>query len=199
MRRCAWQCTDTKLAIFASNFCARKLFEAVALRPSVAIATCRKTCFPQIVLVQNKAKPYLGFQNVRCHFKILGCHFDTQKRLKKSVTRLEPRFLLTRPESCCETKVTRLKSRFYWMTQVRVILTKSPNIWLTNPVCLPTKKWVYLLVEQSWLKYSVLTVSPAEMAGLSYFAMQIQSWIFKTQSKCNLSPKSWRAWKSKSK
>jgi len=29
---------------------------------------------------------------------------------------------------------------------------------------------------------------PAEMSGLSYFAIQIQSWIFKTQSKSNPSP-----------
>jgi len=37
------------------------------------------------------------------------------------------------------------------------------------------------------------------MSGLSYFAIQIQSWIFKTQSKSNRSPKSWRNSKSKSK
>jgi len=56
------------------------------LEPSVAIAMCRKTCFPpQIVLLQYKAKPYPGFQNLECHCKIIGCHFDTQKRLKKSL------------------------------------------------------------------------------------------------------------------
>jgi len=32
------------------------------------------------------AKPYLGFQNLGFHCKILGCHFDTQKRLKKHWT-----------------------------------------------------------------------------------------------------------------
>jgi len=30
-----------------------------------------------------QAKPYLGFQKLECHCKILGCHFDTQKRLRK--------------------------------------------------------------------------------------------------------------------
>jgi len=44
------------------------------LQPSVAIATCRKTCFPQIVLLEYEAKPYLGFQSLGCHCKILGCH-----------------------------------------------------------------------------------------------------------------------------
>ena len=53
------------------------------LQPSVAVATCRRTCFLQFVLLQYKAKLYLGFQNLGCHCKILGCHFDTQKRLKK--------------------------------------------------------------------------------------------------------------------
>jgi len=33
---------------------------------------------------QYKAKPYLGFQNSGSHYKILGCHFDTQKRLKNT-------------------------------------------------------------------------------------------------------------------
>jgi len=53
------------------------------LQSSVAIAMCRKTCFPQIVLLQCKAKPYPDFQNLESHCKILGCHFDTHKRLKK--------------------------------------------------------------------------------------------------------------------
>jgi len=30
-----------------------------------------------------KARPYLGFHNLGFHFKILGCHFDSLKRLKK--------------------------------------------------------------------------------------------------------------------
>jgi len=77
------QFTDTKLTIFVSNFCAGKLCRPITLQPSVAIAMCRKACFPQIVLLQYKAKPHLGFQNLGCHFKILRCHFDTQKRLKK--------------------------------------------------------------------------------------------------------------------
>jgi len=48
------------------------------------MAACRKTCFPQIVLLQYRAKPYLlGFQNLGCHCKILECHFDAQTRLKK--------------------------------------------------------------------------------------------------------------------
>ena len=82
-KRCAWQCTDTIVTIFASKFCARKLWRLIALRPSVTIATCRKTCSPQIVLLQHKVKSYLGFQNLGCHCKILGCHFDTQKQLKQ--------------------------------------------------------------------------------------------------------------------
>jgi len=34
-----------------------------------------------------------------------------------------------------------------------------------------------------------------EMSGLSYFAVQIQSWIFKTQSKSNHSPKKFKKFK----
>jgi len=41
------------------------------LQPSVAVAKGRKTCFLQFVLLQYKAKPYLGFQNLGCHRKIL--------------------------------------------------------------------------------------------------------------------------------
>ena len=77
-KRCAWLCTDTKLRIVASNFWARKLCRPITLQPSVATATCWKPCVSQIVLLQYKAQPYLGFQN-------LGCHFDTQKRPKKTV------------------------------------------------------------------------------------------------------------------
>ena len=55
----------------------------ITLQPSVATTTCRKTCFPQIVLIQGKVKPYLGFQKLGCHCKMIGCHFDTQKRQKK--------------------------------------------------------------------------------------------------------------------
>ena len=83
MRRCAWQCTDTILTIFASIFCTRKLCRPITLQPSVAIAACRKTYFPQIVLLQRKVKPHLGFQNLGCHCPNLGCHFDTQNWLQK--------------------------------------------------------------------------------------------------------------------
>ena len=31
----------------------------------------------------SKSKPHLGFQNLGCHCKILGCHFDTQIGFKK--------------------------------------------------------------------------------------------------------------------
>jgi len=55
----------------------------ITLQLSVAMATCRKTCLPQIFLLQYEGKPYLDFQNLGCHCKILGCHFDTQKWLKK--------------------------------------------------------------------------------------------------------------------
>jgi len=51
---------------------------------------CKKACFPQIILLQYRAKPYLGFQNFGYHRKILECHFDTQKRLKKHCASLYP-------------------------------------------------------------------------------------------------------------
>jgi len=87
-RRCAWQCTHAKLIIFVSNFSARKMCRPITLQSSDAIAMCRKVRFPQIVLLRYKVKPHLGFQNLGCHCKILGCHFDTQKRLKKTLPRL---------------------------------------------------------------------------------------------------------------
>jgi len=55
------------------------------------------TCFPQIVLLQYKAMPYLGFQNLGCHCRNLGCHFDTSKRLKhcqKGLSRLTNNILV---------------------------------------------------------------------------------------------------------
>jgi len=60
-----------------------KLFRPITLQPSIAIATCRKTCLSQVVLLQYKAKPYIDFQNLGCHCKSLGCHFDTHQRLWK--------------------------------------------------------------------------------------------------------------------
>jgi len=36
-------------------------------------------------LLQCNAKPYLAFQNLGYHCKISGCHFDIQKRLKKTL------------------------------------------------------------------------------------------------------------------
>ena len=51
----------------------------------------QESMFSQIVLLQYKAKPYLlGFQNLGCHCKILGCHFDTQKRLKNTLLSTTP-------------------------------------------------------------------------------------------------------------
>ena len=82
-RRCAWQCADTILIICASNLCARELCRPI-IAAAVAIVTCKKTYFPQIVLIQYKAKPHLGYQNLGCHCKILGCHFDTQNGLKNT-------------------------------------------------------------------------------------------------------------------
>jgi len=55
-------CTDTILTISASSLCARKLCRPITLQP-IAIDTCKKRCFPQIVLVQYKSKPYVGLQN----------------------------------------------------------------------------------------------------------------------------------------
>jgi len=62
----------------------------MTLQPFVEIAACRKTYFPQIVLLQDKEKPYFGFQKLGCHCKNLRCHFDTQKRLKKHFLELHP-------------------------------------------------------------------------------------------------------------
>jgi len=38
----------------------------------------------QIVSLEYKTKAYLGIQNLGCHYKISGCHFDTQNRLKNT-------------------------------------------------------------------------------------------------------------------
>jgi len=54
------------------------------LQPSVVIATCRKTYLSQIILLQYKAKPYPDCQNLWCHCKIVGCHFDTKNGLKNT-------------------------------------------------------------------------------------------------------------------
>ena len=103
----------------------QKMFRPITLQPSVAIATCRKTSFPKIVLLRYKAKPYLGFQNLGCHCKILGCHFGTQKRPKKHWVGQWPRhapvlrrpWLLTLIELGC----------FSWFTTIPVLhWTKFP-------------------------------------------------------------------------
>ena len=74
-----------RMTIFASNFWTRKTCRPITLQPSVAMARCRKTCLSEIVLLQYKAKLYLGFKNLRCHCKMLGCHFESQKRFKKTL------------------------------------------------------------------------------------------------------------------
>jgi len=107
-KRCAWQCTDPKLTIFASNFCARKLCRPIALQPSVAIATCRKTCSCQIVLLQMQ-----GFQNVGCQ-----CHFDTQNRLKKTGSRYP---------GLCKHYTTTASKRFARKFTLVVYLTELPH------------------------------------------------------------------------
>jgi len=53
----------------------------IALHRSVAIATCRKPCFPQSVLLLGKTINCLS--EFRLSLENFGCHFDTQKRLKK--------------------------------------------------------------------------------------------------------------------
>jgi len=45
-----------------------------------------------MVSLRYKAKPNLGFQNLECHCKIIGCRFDTQKRLKKALMQTLPSF-----------------------------------------------------------------------------------------------------------
>jgi len=51
-------------------------------------AACCNSHVQENMLSSNRftsiqAKPHFGFQNLGCHCKFLGCHFDTQKRLKK--------------------------------------------------------------------------------------------------------------------
>jgi len=83
-KRCAW------LHRYPTyNFRFQLLRQKILSPYNIAAAcckTCRKTCLSQIVLLQYKAKSYLGFQNLGCHCKILGCHFDTQKRLEKKLS-----------------------------------------------------------------------------------------------------------------
>ena len=55
--------------------------------------------------VQSKTK-YLGFQNLGCHCKSLGCHFDIQKRLKNTA---------------CNIKVTKLKAFFVYAKDLRAV------------------------------------------------------------------------------
>jgi len=59
------------------------------------------------------------------------------------------------------------------------------------------------IVDITSLHLKILTVVRsallAEMSGLSYFAIQIQSWFFKTRSKSNHSPKDFANVMSKSK
>jgi len=74
------QVTHLQLSLPTS---APEICRPITLQPSVAIATCRKPCFPQMASLQHKAKPNLGFRNLGCHCKIMRCHFDTQKRFKK--------------------------------------------------------------------------------------------------------------------
>jgi len=106
--------------ISASNLCARELCGPI-IASHAAIATSRKTCFPQIVLLQYKAKPYLlGFQNLGCHCKILGCHFDTQKRLKKHWTTVELRILSFR------VKLFPLK--FWWRLNIQTVLLRHSKL-----------------------------------------------------------------------
>ena len=80
-KRCAWQCTNTKLTIFASNFCDRKLriFAAVCCNSHV-----QENMLSSIRFTSIQVKTKSRFQNLGCHCKILGCHFDTHKRLKNT-------------------------------------------------------------------------------------------------------------------
>jgi len=112
----------------------------MTLQPSVAIATCRKICFPQFVLLQYKTKPYLGFQNLGCHSKILGCHFDTQKRLKKhwvrpsqkehaiSAVNCKKKGMLLQPLSCsCIERVIHHKENVHKEQHPNFYVTRTSN------------------------------------------------------------------------
>ena len=48
---------------------------------------------------------------------------------------------------------------------------------------------ISILRQQAFWNCVKMTVILSEMSGLSYFAIQIQSWFFKTQSKVNYSSK----------
>jgi len=65
---------------------------------------------------------------------IFGGSDSTRITLKKMVTRLDSSHVFQR--------MTRLESQSM-TTRVRVIFAKSQSLWLTNPVCLHTKKWSF--------------------------------------------------------
>jgi len=71
------------------NFRFQLLRQKIVWAYNIADVCCnshlQENMLSQFVFLQYKAKPYLGFQNLGCHYKILGCHFDTQKRLKKTL------------------------------------------------------------------------------------------------------------------
>jgi len=168
--RWARQCADTKLSISAYNFCARKLCRPITLQPSVAIATCRKTNFPQFVLIQYKAKPYFGFQNLGCHCKILGCHFDTQKLLEKHCTTVSIR---------SQTKLR----RHFFNCQYPYIFMKAKNctknvLFSETDVCFVNHKITVFTSQNTVLDESLVW----DRAALDFAVMSFRlSWI-----NCNL-------------
>ena len=86
-KRCAWQCTETILTIFASNFCARKLRQLMTLQPSVAIAMFGKTCFPQKRFTSKQGKIIsLAFRIQGVIAKFWGVIFTPKNSLKRTLT-----------------------------------------------------------------------------------------------------------------
>ena len=62
-------------------------------------AACCNSHVQENMLSSNRftsiqAKPHFGIQNLGCHCKFLGCHFDTQKRLKKNTGRMNSYLVL---------------------------------------------------------------------------------------------------------
>ena len=75
--------------------------------------------------------------NYSTRVTIFGDFDSTRVTLRKMVTRLDSSHVFH--------KMTRLESQSIKLfeTRVRVIFAKSQSLWLTNPVCLHTKKWSF--------------------------------------------------------
>jgi len=70
------------------NFRFQLLRQKIVWAYNIADVCCnghvQENMLSQIVSLEYKTKAYLGIQNLGCHYKISGCHFDTQNRLKNT-------------------------------------------------------------------------------------------------------------------